>query len=222
MENKIIDSWKKNAKEWSKVIQNQQIASRKFTNKAILDAVLETKTFKVADFGCGEGWLTREMSELGMNTFGFDAIPALLEDAKQKGSGQYHLLTFEEIISGKPIPNEKFDLGVFNFCIYLKDGLYELLEKTLKAINPNGYILIQTLHPFFLFQNDMEYRGQWISDSWKGLPGNFIEGHSWYARTFEDWISILASFKDLNFTIKEVKNDVGQPVSLIIKMQKSK
>ncbi|MEM9076919.1 MAG: methyltransferase domain-containing protein [Bacteroidota bacterium] len=221
MKTEIIDSWEKNAQEWSRIIQNHGITSRKFTNKAILDAIRSVNPSKVADFGCGEGWLTREMSKMGMEAFGFDAIQALLDDAKRNGEGHYQQLTFEDIISGKPIPNGTFDLGVFNFCFYLKDGLPELIENTLQAINSNGYILIQTLHPYFLIQNELEYQGQWISDSWKGLPGNFIEGHSWYARTFEDWISLLASFEELSFTIKEVKNDEAQPISLIIQIQKT-
>ncbi|WP_422860356.1 class I SAM-dependent methyltransferase [Flagellimonas sp. S174] len=220
MKTEIIDSWEKNAKEWSKIIQNHGIASRKFTNKAILNAIMNTKASKVGDFGCGEGWLTREMNKMGMVAYGFDAIQALLEDAEQNGPGEYHQLTFEDIIAGKPIPHSTFDLVVFNFCIYLKDGLSQLIENTLKVINPKGFILIQTLHPFFLVQNGMKYKGQWISDSWKGLPGNFIEGHSWYARTLEDWVSVLASIKEVDFTIKEITNDEGQPISLVIQIQK--
>ena len=221
MKTEIIDSWEKNAKEWSKIIQSHGIASRKFTNKAILNSVNQIEAAKVADFGCGEGWLTREISKMGRDAYGFDAIQALLDDAEQKGHGQFQQLTFEDMISGKPIPHSPFDLAIFNFCIYLKDGLNELIENTLDAINPNGCILIQTLHPFFLIQNGMEYRGQWISDSWKGLPGNFIEGHSWYARTFEDWIAVLTPFQGVDFTIKEITNDEGQPISLIIQIQKS-
>ena len=222
MENKIIDSWKKNAKEWSKVIENQEIPSRKFTNQAILAAVKKTGASKVADFGCGDGWLTREMSYMGMDAFGFDAIPDLIEDANQKGHGQYEVLTFEEIIAGHPIPNTTFDLGVFNFCLYLKDGLFELIKNTLKTINPKGHIIIQTLHPYFLIQNGLNYEGQWISDSWKGLPGNFTDGHSWYARTFEEWTSVLASIDGVNYTLQEVINSDQHPISLIIQIHKLK
>ncbi len=222
MKSEITTSWEKNVKEWTQTIQNQMIPSRKFTNTAIIDAITALQPKKVADFGCGEGWLTREMRKMGLASYGYDAIEGLLEEARKRDQGNYHQLTFEDIISEKPIPDVPFDLAVFNFCIYLKDGLKPLLENTLKTIHPGGHILIQTLHPFFLFQNNMEYRSQWISDSWKGLPGKFIDGHSWYARTFEDWVGVLDDLKSTSFTVKEVTNDSEQPISLLIQIRKSK
>lgn len=220
MKTDIISSWEKNASEWIKVIQHNQIPSRKFTNKAILDTIASLDCKNFADIGCGEGWLTREISKLGVQTVGFDAIEGLIEEAKKKDSGSYHVLTFEEIIKGNPLPNAPFDAAVFNFCLYLEEGLQKLLENTLKSISQNGAILIQTLHPFFLIQNGLAYKSQWLSDAWKGLPGNFEDGHSWYARTFENWSEILATLKDVNITFQEVVNEDEKPISLIIKIKK--
>nr|WP_299340969.1 class I SAM-dependent methyltransferase [Allomuricauda sp.] len=221
MTSDIISSWEKNAKEWVEVIQNQSIPSRKFTNKAVLEAVGNLKVKKVADLGCGEGWLTREMTRLGMESVGFDAVESLLDEARKQGQENYHRLTFEDIISRKPIPQAPFDAAVFNFCLYLKDDLAPLLENTLSNLVPEGHLVIQTLHPFFLIQNEFDYKSQWLSDSWKGLPGNFKDGHAWYARTFEDWVNTLSSFRKIQFEMKEVKNDDEKPISLILKIKKT-
>ncbi len=216
----IIPSWKKNAAEWIKAIEENSIASRKFTNKAILDTLVSLKTKKLVDIGCGEGWLTREIARTGVEAIGLDAIEALILQAKQKGKESYHVFTFEDIIAGKNLPNAPFDAAVFNFCLYLENGLQPLLENTLKAINSNGYLIIQTLHPYFLIQNGLPYQSQWLSDSWKGLPGNFTDGHAWYARTFEDWSKNLVSIENTNYSFEEVVNDEQTPVSLIIQIQK--
>lgn len=216
----IIPSWKKNASEWIKAMEENSIASRKFTNRAILNTLVNLNPKKLVDIGCGEGWLTREIADTGAEAVGLDAIEALILEARRKGKESYHVFTFEDIISGKDLPNSPFDVAVFNFCLYLENGLQPLLENTLKAINPNGYVVIQTLHPYFLLQGELPYKSQWLSDSWKGLPGNFTDGHAWYARTLEDWSKILASIENTNYSVEEVVNDQQMPVSLIIKIQK--
>lgn len=220
MSKEILDSWNKNADEWIKVIQNDAIPSRKFTNKAILEMVSELDGKKMVDIGCGEGWLTREMGKLGWEATGLDAIESLVLEARKKSDESFHILTYEDTINGKPMPNAPFDAAVFNFCLYLKDGLRELLLNTLKQLSPNGTIVIQTLHPFFLLQNGLPYKSQWLSNSWKGLPGDFTDGHSWYARTMEDWVAELNRLENINFSMKEIVNDEEKPISLIIKIKK--
>lgn len=216
----IIPSWKKNASEWIRAMEENSIPSRKFTNKAILDTLAGLNLVKLVDIGCGEGWLTREIAGTGVEAVGLDAIDTLILEAQRKGKESYHVFTFEDIIAGTDLPNAPFDAAVFNFCLYLENGLQSLLENTLKAINPNGYVIIQTLHPYFLIQNGLQYKSQWLSDSWKGLPGNFEDGHAWYARTFEDWSKILVNIERTHFSLEEVVSDQQLPVSLIIKIQK--
>lgn len=215
MENNIIKSWNKNAHEWIKAIDNADIESRKFTNKAIIQLIGNSPAVKILDIGCGEGWLTRSLGTMGKSVVGLDAIPQLLENAKKKGSGTYYQLSYEDIIKGNPIPEAPYDAAIFNFCLYQKEGMDQLLKQVKNVLTENGYIAIQTLHPFFLLQNDMEYKSQWINDSWKGLPGNFTDGHSWYARTFESWISVFKKAGLQLHQLQEVTNDRHNPLSAI-------
>ncbi|MCM4165652.1 MULTISPECIES: bifunctional 2-polyprenyl-6-hydroxyphenol methylase/3-demethylubiquinol 3-O-methyltransferase UbiG [unclassified Arenibacter] len=215
MENNIIKSWNINALEWIKVIDNADIESRKFTNRAILQLIGNSPAIKVLDIGCGEGWLTRSLGAMGKSTVGLDAIPQLLENAKKKGGGTYYQMSYEDIILGNPIPEAPYDAAVFNFCLYQKEGLGQLLKQVKNALSENGYIAVQTLHPFFLMQNNMEYKSQWIGDSWKGLPGNFTDGHAWYARTFESWISVFKKAGLQLHQLQEVTNDGNKPLSVI-------
>lgn len=215
MENNIIESWNKNALEWIKVIDNADIESRKFTNKAILDLIGNSPAIKILDVGCGEGWLTRSLGTMGKSVVGLDAIPELLENAEKKGDGTYYQMSYEDIILGKLIPEAPYDAAVFNFCLYQREGLSQLLKQVKKSLSENGYIAIQTLHPFFLMQNDLEYKSQWINDSWKGLPGNFTDGHSWYARTFESWMSVIKKAGLQLHQLQEVTNDNNKPLSVI-------
>lgn len=220
MSDEIRSSWNKNAEEWVKIIQNDGIPSRKFTNPAILEEIKELKGSTIADIGCGEGWLTREMEKLGWKATGLDATMDLIKEARKRSDQTFQVFTFEDIIKGEKMRNAPFDVAIFNFCLYVKNGLIELLSNTLKQLSPKGSLVIQTLHPYFLLQNNLPYKSQWISDSWKGLPGNFTDGHSWYARTMEDWVQELNQIEHIEFNIKEVLNDDDKPISLIIKINK--
>ncbi|SDQ60319.1 class I SAM-dependent methyltransferase [Flagellimonas zhangzhouensis] len=220
MSDAIKSSWNKNAEEWVKIIQNDGIPSRKFTNPAILEVIKELKGNTIVDIGCGEGWLTRELKKFGWKATGLDATEDLIKEARKQSDQTFEVFTFEDIIQGEKLPNAPFDAAIFNFCLYLKDGLLELLSNTLKQLTSNGSLVIQTLHPYFLLQNDLAYKSQWFSDSWKGLPGNFTDGHAWYARTMEDWIKELNKIEHFQFNIKEVLNDEEKPISLIIIIKK--
>ncbi|WP_411031558.1 class I SAM-dependent methyltransferase [Spongiimicrobium sp. 3-5] len=215
MKSEIIESWEKNAEEWVRVIEENQIQSRKFTNAAIVETVSKSNANKILDIGCGEGWLTRSITEMGKTAVGIDAIAPLIESARKKGQESFYQLTYEEIINGQEIPEGPYDCAVFNFCLYLKDGLIDLLVQTKKTLNENGTIIIQTLHPFFLFHQGLAYGSQWVTDSWKGLPGNFIEGHAWYARTFADWVDAFEKCDVKIIAAREVINGQGKPISLI-------
>jgi 2-polyprenyl-3-methyl-5-hydroxy-6-metoxy-1,4-benzoquinol methylase len=80
---KIIDSWEKNAPQWTVAVRDGQIESRKsVTNKAIVEAVLSHSPESVVDIGCGEGWLVRELAPRVTRLVGIDAVPALIDQAK--------------------------------------------------------------------------------------------------------------------------------------------
>ncbi|WP_047419835.1 bifunctional 2-polyprenyl-6-hydroxyphenol methylase/3-demethylubiquinol 3-O-methyltransferase UbiG [Cellulophaga sp. Hel_I_12] len=217
--NAIKTSWDTNAQEWIKALDSEQITSRKFTNEAIVAVLKNSKAIKILDMGCGEGWLSRAITSMGKSAVGIDATASLLANARKKGKEVYHHMSFEDIIEAKKIPNAPFDAAVFNFCIYQNKTLVSLLLELKQSVVEQGEIIIQTLHPYFLIQNQLPYQSQWIDDAWKGLAGNFTDGHQWYARTFEDWSSDFQKAGLVLNEIIEVNNDQQIPISVIFKTQ---
>lgn len=221
MANHIIRSWEENAGEWNRLIDKAKIASRNFTDNAILRFTFSLNGENILDIGCGEGWLTRALANKGRTVTGVDATAELIAKAKQKGPGHYYQLTYAEIVSGKNIPNAPFDIIVFNFSIYDEDKpLIKLLDNLSICLKATGKIVIQTLHPFYLIQKELPYQSQWMQNAWEGLPGNFTNGHKWYARTMEDWISVFKRAGLQLNNIKEIKNDDGQLLSIIFGLDK--
>lgn len=216
--NHIKDSWNKNAEEWIRAIDSHKISSRQFTNKAIEKLLRDMPEQKILDVGCGEGWLTRSLNEMGKKAVGIDTTEVLLNNARSKGSEAYYNISFEDICAGVSIPDSPYHAAVFNFCIYQKDDLDLLLINTQKSLTENGKIIIQTLHPFFLIESNLPYKSQIMEDAWKGLSGNFIDGHQWYARTFADWMQVISNSGLKLLELMETLNDEGKPVSLILKI----
>ncbi len=215
MEKEVLASWDENADEWIKVLESQKIQSRAFTNKAIIKTLSALPISKILDCGCGEGWLTRSLSALGKDVVGIDATSRLIKKARQLSADTFYELSYEQIIDGESIPEHPFNAIVFNFCLYQKIGLEQLLKKIKGATTKNGFIIVQTIHPHWLKGQNLPYKSQWIKDSWLGLPGNFVNGHSWYARTFEDWISVFKNSGLRLHTIKEVTDTQSEPISVI-------
>ena len=145
----------------------------------------------------------------------------LKNEKETKSNAPFYNMTFEEIGNGNQIPHHPFDIAVFNFCLYNKEGVLDLLRNTKKALTESGTILIQTLHPFFLIAQNLPYKSQWIEDSWRGLEGNFKNGHSWYARTFEDWSMELQQIPKSEVSFKEIINVERHPISLLITIKKT-
>ncbi len=216
---KITESWEANAEEWIRLLERDGIASRKYTNDAILETVKSHNLNSILDLGCGEGWLTRALSNKKNRVVGIDSTEVLLKNARLKGSQNYYNMTYEEIVKGKEMPETPFDAVVLNFCLYQNEEVSALLQSIKKSLLKSGLIFIQTLHPSFLIQNNLPYKSQWMEDSWKGLKGDFVHPHSWYARTLEDWIS---SFRESNLvllSLKEVINDKGVPLSILFTLR---
>ena len=216
-EEKIISSWQINAFAWSEAIENKAIESRTLsTNQAIIDAIGSKNISTALDIGCGEGWLVRALANQGVQATGIDAIESFIQlcISRKKGKGnekaQFLHLTYDDIIEGKLI--DKFDAIVCNFSLFGKDSVDNLIAKLPTNLNPNGRLIIQTLHP----DNFESESNGWIDGSWDGFSDSFVEPAPWYFRTLQSWSNL---FEKSNFKIIETlspKHPVsGKPVSII-------
>lgn len=196
----IINAWKANAKPWIIAIQEKQIESRHLiTNQAIINALLETSAKSVLDIGCGEGWLIRELSALGIKTSGLDVSSTLLEKAKEGNQGKYYALAYEDISS--LTVGEKFDALVCNFSLLGKESVDYIFKVAPNLLNKGGHLLVQTLHPSAHCEAHA-YQDGWREGSWAGFSGDFCKPVPWYFRTTESWLKL---FRDHGYRLTQFK-----------------
>ncbi len=211
---KIIDSWHKNAAPWIVAIQKHQIESRRLvTDRSIIDAVVSRDGKTVLDLGCGEGWLTRELVARGMDVLGTDIVPELIEQARTFDDGRFKLASYQEIAAGKL--SEKFDVVVANFSLIGDESVNDLFQSIPSLLNPHGTFIVQTLHPT-ITTGDLPYVDAWRQSSWAGFSEDFTDPSPWYFRTVARWIELYISHGLAIVEVREPVNpQTGKPAAAI-------
>src|SRR6185436_8155942 len=156
---KIVQSWHKNAAPWTAAVRESQIESRRLvTDAAIVDAVLSGAPRTALDIGCGEGWLTRALSERGVRTIGVDVVPDLIDRAARAGGGDFRVMSYEQIADG--MLDVKVDAAVANFSLIGKESVDKVIERAPGLLTSRGALVIQTLHPS-VATGDLPYKDGW-------------------------------------------------------------
>jgi SAM-dependent methyltransferase len=210
----ILESWHKNAGAWRVAIASEQIASRQLvTNRSIVDAVGSCDARTVIDIGCGEGWLTRELTARGMAVLGVDVVPEFIARSQDRGIGRFAVASYSDIAMGKL--GEKFDLAVANFSLFGDRSVTDLLRSFPAILNPQGIFIVQTLHPIVAC-GDLPYLDGWRASSWAGFSDDFTDPAPWYFRTLATWVEL---FTTSGFTIVEIREPIhpqtGKPTAVI-------
>jgi 2-polyprenyl-3-methyl-5-hydroxy-6-metoxy-1,4-benzoquinol methylase len=211
---RIVDSWRKNASPWTAAVRENQIASRLLvTNSAILDAVLSRSPRTVLDIGCGEGWLARSLAEHGIRAIGVDVVPALIEQARKAGGGEFMISSYEDIAAGDL--DVTVDVAVANFSLIGKESVEGVIRRAPLLLDGGGSLVIQTLHPVTSC-GDESYADGWRKGSWAGFSEEFSDPAPWYFRTMESWEKLLT---DSGFRILDTREplhpETGKPASVI-------
>ena len=215
----ILASWAANAGNWIATIDNAELESRTLvTNQAIVNAIGEYKLQHILDIGCGEGWLTRALRKKGIESFGVDAIAALVENAIAKDGPYYETASYAELAAGKKIMQPLFDAAVINFALIDKEETSALVQFIPNYLVKNGWLFIQTLHPLTIAAAG-EYTSGWKEGSWNGMKRNFEQPYQWYFRTLEDWMHLFASGYHVTAIKEPVHPETKKPLSVIFILQ---
>ncbi|MGA9343281.1 MAG: class I SAM-dependent methyltransferase [Rhodanobacteraceae bacterium] len=213
-EERIVQSWCRNAAPWTAAVRDKMIRSRSLvTDRAIVDAVVSRSPRSVLDVGCGEGWLSRELSARQIQVTGIDAVAGLVECARVAGGGDFRVMSYESLASGQL--DLEVDAIVCNFALIGKTSVEGLLAAVRSLLGRAGSIVIQTLHPLVAC-DDAPYRDGWRDGSWNGFDGGFTDPAPWYFRTLASWFDLLG---DSGLRLIELREplhpDTGMPASLI-------
>ena len=212
----VLNSWNQNASAWITAIENEEIESRKIvTNNAIIDVITSYSPESMLDIGCGEGWLTRELTIRGIEVWGIDGVAALIKKAQLMNCGKFIVAPYEEIPNSKKIDIPSVDAVVCNFSLLGKEVVDNLIVSIPNLLKNNRLLFIQTLHPV-ISCGELPYIDGWRQEFWHGLNSQFKQAAPWYFRKLETWVKLLQS---CNFEILECREPIHpatkKPASII-------
>lgn len=219
-ETNILDSWQRNAAPWTAAVREGRIDSRRLvTDQAIVDVVMGQTPRRVLDLGCGEGWLARRLSGLGVAVVGVDVMPALIAAATSAGGGDFHVMSYADLAAGKLA--DRFDLIVSNFALLGKLSVEDLVRRAPDLLHPHGALVIQTLHPLMASEH-LPYQDGWREGSWAGFDASFADPAPWYFRTLESWTGLINESGLHLRTLREpIHPHTGRPASVILVAQRA-
>ncbi|GLQ52034.1 class I SAM-dependent methyltransferase [Dyella flava] len=215
----ILESWHKNADAWTHTVRHGHIESRRLvTDRAIIDAVLAGRPRSALDLGCGEGWLVRALSACGISAIGVDAVPALIDRARELG-GDFRLASYEDVVAGQL--SLKADVLVCNFALLGKTSVEQLLASLPRMLQDGGRLVVQTVHPLMAC-GEHAYVDGWRREEWVGFGSAFPSPAPWYFRTLASW---MALFAESGWQLCEMREPLhpgtGKPASVIFIVQRA-
>lgn len=215
----ILQSWQQNAEAWTRTVRDGHIESRRLaTDRAIVDAVLDSRPRSVLDLGCGEGWLVRALAAQGISAIGVDAVPALIDEARAAG-GEFHVASYEDIIAGRL--SLRVDTLACNFALLAQASVEHLLASLPALLEENGRLIVQTVHPLIAC-GEQGYVDGWRQEGWTGFSTPFPSPAPWYFRTLASWIALFA---DTGWRLYELREPLhpltGKPASVIFIVRKA-
>lgn len=212
---KIRQSWEANAEAWTAAVRGGEIASRRLaTDEAIVDFVLRMRPAKVLDVGCGEGWLSHRLASQNIDVLGIDASEALIARARE-GSGEFRVLSYEDLVADPPRAGEGYDVAVCNFAL-LDETLEPILAALASRLSPRGAVVIQTVHPWTA-RGTGPYRNGWRTEDFNSFGEAFPASMPWFFRTLGSWIDEMRSAGlRLARMVEPVHPATGEPLSLIL------
>ena len=213
---KIDQSWRDNADAWVDAVREGKIPSRRAgTDAAIIKAITQRQPQRVLDAGCGEGWLARQLVDLGIRVSGFDGSEPLIKRAAEWGDADFIHLSYDSFAEEPSRAGSDYDVVAFNFSLFAAD-IVPTLRAGASVLRPGGTLIIQTVHPF----NDAEgqrYEDGWRVETFATMSADFKTPMPWYFRTMQSWIN---SVIQAGLKVAEVREPfdepTGKPLSLLI------
>ncbi len=150
----------------------------------------------VLDLGCGQGWLTKELTNRGAVAIGVDGSGSLIERARS----QFPELTFlvADLAEGLPDLDIKFDTIISHMVVMDIPEIKTLFNAVSQALQPGGEFFFTLPHPcFFQQKSHQDVSGQWFKKVTNYLTPEVwridsFGGHNHYHRTIEEYVSALS------------------------------
>ena len=143
--------WEENAEVWTRLSRmGMDIYRDHFNTPAFLSMLPDVKGLKGLDIGCGEGYNTRKVAELGARMTAIDIAPTFIKHAQEKEKEEPLGIDYL-VASGLdlPFPDESFDFAVAFMSLMDMCDHEKALREAYRVVKPGGFLQFSICHPCF-------------------------------------------------------------------------
>jgi SAM-dependent methyltransferase len=215
-------SWETEAENWISWARRPDHDAYWYYRDSFFEEIVPAAGRATLDLGCGEGRVTRDLSERGHRVTAVDSAPTLLAAAREADPiGAYVLADAVTL----PFEDSEFDLVVAYNSLMDIDDMPTAVAEAGRVLEPSGRFCICVVHPLF-------DAGEWesrepdarfvITDSYLGkrrFEGTFerdgltITFHGWcyalgdYARALEDAGFVIERLREPTNALEDPRHD---------------
>ena len=115
-----------------------------FFLKKLLKDLNINEGFKILDYGCGTGDMSRKLADIGMNVMATDFSEEAIKIAKEKSLDEKYLSSIEYKVWGTNQIEGKYDMIILKLVLAFIPDKFKFLEKLKTYLNQNGKIIVIT------------------------------------------------------------------------------
>lgn len=191
-----IQAWNLIAEKYAQAVESTGDRCMPEIRERFWELLGDVNGKRILDLGCGQGWLTYELSNRGSDPIGIDGSAELIRRAESL----YPKLSFMtyDLAEGLPELETDFDIVVSHMAVMDIPEITALFESVGRALKPGGVFLFTLPHPcFFMQKSHQDEGGNWF----KKHTGYLISetrrietfgGHNHYHRPLSTYVRTLA------------------------------
>lgn len=140
----LRDAWEQHAPDWVRWAREPDHDSYwRFHREPFLELVPPPGRLTL-DIGCGEGRLTRDLTERGHHVVGVDVSPTMIEAARARNPE----LEFVEADAAElPFEDDAADLAIAFMSLMDIDDMQGAVREAARVLEPGGRFLAAVVHP---------------------------------------------------------------------------
>lgn len=146
----IAREWDANARErCSQLLRGTDISHDRVLLPAIQRVLGSVSSLNVVDFGCGCGFLTRQLGRTAAKVVGIDISRKMINMAETLGGGEgisFRVASLQALSRQEP---ETYDVCVSNMSFITTPNLGTALRSARRLLKPNGRLVFSIAHPCF-------------------------------------------------------------------------
>jgi SAM-dependent methyltransferase len=155
---------------------------------------------RVADLGCGDGYLTIEASRWASRVIAIDRSRPVLEKARAlaKRRGVRNITWRQGEIERVPLRDATVDVAILSQALHHARNPGHAVSEAARIVSPGGHVLVLDLR-----EHDQEWVTERLGDRWRGFNEDALEK-----------LLAAAGLKDLNVTVGARRP--GDPFTVLI------